>query len=290
MSATAEHGIGSGTEHVEDRRRVLSGLLSLTHTFDEVIDLATGTDIHGTSEITVLTSLRLNGPQRPRTLAELNGFTRGGTTNLIDRLESRGLVTRANVPTDRRGVEIRLTDDGAALIERITAAIRRVINLASPLIEGWKPYFLAQGWDVGRLRLPRTDRQTLVYTLDVGNAGSTIQPVCESAFGRDDATPHLTLHVLLLATDPGGTRPTWISDATYLSSASVSDLLDRLEERDLVTRISGAEADGRVTTVSATDRGRDALDFVIEHSEPVIRAVAAALFSPDAPPVRGGEA
>ena len=44
-------------------------------------------------------------------------------TNVIDRLETDGLVARIPHPTDRRTTLARLTDDGARLVEKATAAL-----------------------------------------------------------------------------------------------------------------------------------------------------------------------
>ncbi|MFI5225364.1 MAG: MarR family winged helix-turn-helix transcriptional regulator [Candidatus Limnocylindrales bacterium] len=39
-------------------------------------------------------------------------FTRSGLTRLVDRIEAAGLVRRGDVPGDRRGVQVTLTDEG----------------------------------------------------------------------------------------------------------------------------------------------------------------------------------
>jgi DNA-binding MarR family transcriptional regulator len=52
----------------------------------------------------------------------------GGTTKRLDRLESRGLIERLRDPDDRRGVLIRLTSQGIALIDQAIPAITRLEN------------------------------------------------------------------------------------------------------------------------------------------------------------------
>jgi DNA-binding MarR family transcriptional regulator len=60
----------------------------------------------------------------------------GGTTKRLDRLESRGLIERLRDPNDRRGVLIRLTTQGIALIDQAIPAITRFENdLVSKAIE-----------------------------------------------------------------------------------------------------------------------------------------------------------
>ena len=45
--------------------------------------------------------------------------TSGAITNRVDRMESKGLVQRVRDPGDRRGVRVRLTPAGLALIEEL---------------------------------------------------------------------------------------------------------------------------------------------------------------------------
>jgi len=49
---------------------------------------------------------------RMQELEERSLFTRSGLTRLVDRIEAAGLVRRAPVPGDRRGVRIVLTSEG----------------------------------------------------------------------------------------------------------------------------------------------------------------------------------
>ncbi len=60
----------------------------------------------------------------------------GGTTKRLDRLERAGHIERLPDPKDRRGVLVRLTSDGLALIDDIVPAITRAENdLVSSTIE-----------------------------------------------------------------------------------------------------------------------------------------------------------
>ena len=56
-------------------------------------------------------------------------------TRLLDRLEKRGLVTRARDASDRRVVTIRITPDGLALLDQLDAPMRRVDGLLTHLGE-----------------------------------------------------------------------------------------------------------------------------------------------------------
>lgn len=61
---------------------------------------------------------------RLRDLAERLRIAPRSTTDVVDQLESRGLVERAADPADRRAVRIRLTDAGRGLLRRVHEARR----------------------------------------------------------------------------------------------------------------------------------------------------------------------
>ncbi|MET7379246.1 MarR family transcriptional regulator [Streptomyces sp. NPDC005526] len=72
-----------------------------------------------TWEFDVIATLRRSG--RPLTAKELAASVMIGSaalTNRIDRLVSRGLVTREAVPGDRRSLHVALTDQGRALVDK----------------------------------------------------------------------------------------------------------------------------------------------------------------------------
>lgn len=73
----------------------------------------------------VLATLRRSGkPFRlaPKDLTASLMLTSGGMTGRLDRLERRGLVTRAPDPADRRGLTITLTPEGRTLVDDAVAA------------------------------------------------------------------------------------------------------------------------------------------------------------------------
>ncbi|WP_326820051.1 MarR family transcriptional regulator [Streptosporangium sp. NBC_01639] len=70
----------------------------------------------------VLATLRRNEPPHRLTPAELMRsamVTSGAITQRLDRLETRGLVTRTPSESDGRGVHVTLTDEGRALIDQV---------------------------------------------------------------------------------------------------------------------------------------------------------------------------
>lgn len=108
-------------------------------------------------EYDVLSALRRQGPpfQMPATaLARASMLTTGAMTNRIDRLEERGLVIREMEPSDRRGVNVRLTSRGRDLIDaaieaRLTAASAQlqVLSMAErrAVSDGLRKVLLAVG-------------------------------------------------------------------------------------------------------------------------------------------------
>jgi MarR family transcriptional regulator, 2-MHQ and catechol-resistance regulon repressor len=71
----------------------------------------------GITDFAVLEALLHKGPLTVTELGEKVLLTSGSMTTAIDRLETRGLVTRQGDATDRRARIIHLTPEGRALIE-----------------------------------------------------------------------------------------------------------------------------------------------------------------------------
>jgi DNA-binding MarR family transcriptional regulator len=77
-------------------------------------------------EFDVLAALRRAGPGHrlsPGQLLKETMVTSGTMTNRVDRLASRGLVQRLPDPADRRGVLVRLTDEGRATVDGALGAL-----------------------------------------------------------------------------------------------------------------------------------------------------------------------
>jgi DNA-binding MarR family transcriptional regulator len=85
----------------------------------------------------VLFTLRRAGPPyrlSPTQLAASLLVTSGTMTNRLDRLQRRGLIERVANPTDRRGMDVRLTGAGVRLAdELVTAHVANEEELLSPL-------------------------------------------------------------------------------------------------------------------------------------------------------------
>jgi DNA-binding MarR family transcriptional regulator len=107
------------------------------------LELARGVafGVHGLAlwEFDVLSSLRRSGQPFEMTAGALMRetlVTSGTMTNRIDRLVDRGLVERLRDPRDRRGVLVRLTDDGRS---RVDSAIADLLEREAPLIAPLAP-------------------------------------------------------------------------------------------------------------------------------------------------------
>ena len=91
-------------------------------------------------EFDVLAALRRAGPPyqlSPGRLLRETLVTSGTMTNRIDRLEDRGLVSRLPDPHDRRGVLVKLTEQGRRTVDGALAGLlARERSLLAALDEG----------------------------------------------------------------------------------------------------------------------------------------------------------
>ena len=79
-----------------------------------------------------LTQLRVCGilrDRRPRmaALADYLGLEKSTMTGLVDRAEKRGLMARAPSAEDGRAIEVFLTREGGALVERLYAEVKSAL-------------------------------------------------------------------------------------------------------------------------------------------------------------------
>lgn len=71
------------------------------------------------TQIGVLEAVLHKGKLTQRELGRKVLTSAGNMTDVIDKLEARGLVARSRVQADRRSVRVELTEAGQALIERL---------------------------------------------------------------------------------------------------------------------------------------------------------------------------
>jgi DNA-binding MarR family transcriptional regulator len=86
--------------------------------------------------VSALGSLDRRGSQRITAMAAAEGVSQPSMTQLMQRLEQRGLVARTSDPSDGRVALVSLTDEGrAALAARRQRNTRRVAELLADLPE-----------------------------------------------------------------------------------------------------------------------------------------------------------
>ncbi|MEG0265999.1 MAG: MarR family transcriptional regulator [Erysipelotrichaceae bacterium] len=66
----------------------------------------------GVSPILVLAELKTKGPRKQVELAEVLGYTKGAMTSIANKLVTLGLADRVYDKTDRRIIQLRITDKG----------------------------------------------------------------------------------------------------------------------------------------------------------------------------------
>ena len=77
----------------------------------------------GAAEINVLANLADRGALNVRELSAETGTRASTLTGVLDRLESRGYLTRELDATDRRSFRLPLTEAGQPVAERVRAAV-----------------------------------------------------------------------------------------------------------------------------------------------------------------------
>ena len=85
-----------------------------------------------------------SGPQRASEVASAVGVSRPTLTSLVDGLEQAGLVRRVPVASDRRGIQLELTEAGRSATARAECALaKRMLELVNghtehiaPLVHG----------------------------------------------------------------------------------------------------------------------------------------------------------
>jgi DNA-binding MarR family transcriptional regulator len=95
------------------------------------------------ADVQVVDILAVTGPTTPGWLAEFTGLTTGAMTQMLDRLETAGLVHRERDPADGRRVIVRLAGDGDAA--------RKIGPIVASVGRGWGE--MASRYDDAQLAL-----------------------------------------------------------------------------------------------------------------------------------------
>ncbi len=108
---------------------------------DEVTNALSPFGVREFADRFALVLIFLAGEQRPSRIAEELGFTMSGTSGLLARLESAGLITRQHdaISGDRRAVLLRLTPRGEEAVQvQLDTFARHVPDLAAALGLTWR--------------------------------------------------------------------------------------------------------------------------------------------------------
>lgn len=88
------------------------------------------------SELQTLGALIVGGPPyeaKPNAMSRHNLLTSGGMTNVLTRMEKKGLITRRKDPNDRRGVIVSVTPQG---LDAFEAVIVKENQIEHRMLEG----------------------------------------------------------------------------------------------------------------------------------------------------------
>src|SRR5438093_3015202 len=85
----------------------------------------------GLSDFAVMEMLHHKGPQPVNEIGRRVELTSGAITTAVDRLESRGLVTRETHPSDRRARIVRLTAAGEEKAAKIFVGHKAAMDVAA---------------------------------------------------------------------------------------------------------------------------------------------------------------
>ncbi|MEP9375226.1 MarR family transcriptional regulator [Aquabacter sp. CN5-332] len=92
----------------------------------------------------LMTALLQHSGSDQRTLGVEVGIDRTNVADVLERLAERGLVRRERSETDRRSMNVFLTDEGRTLVEQMYASmVRAQERLLAPLDPEFRPAFMA---------------------------------------------------------------------------------------------------------------------------------------------------
>lgn len=104
----------------DDTQRLFLNLARFGASLSSALADEVGQEYSSNVAIIVLFHLDREGPTRPGTLQEVVGYTSGGLSRLLERLEEQGVIERTfgALTTDRRAVLVGLTPKGRSLARR----------------------------------------------------------------------------------------------------------------------------------------------------------------------------
>lgn len=249
----------------QDRAMELLGHFNdqLTH----VIDDAYGTQWAEIEEIVAIVTLVSAQVVSTRQLAEVSGLDRRAVSRLVARLRSEGQITTRQSPTDRRVIEVVLTESGerraAGLRRSVTELFRESRDIAREISSGMNP--------TAQTRVPDTSPDPMDLLRRVCQAGAALVRFMPEAATQGQLAARQRAALVQIATQ-GGVRPTDLSPSLGVSRAGAAYIVDQLCAKGFVLRRRGGVPDDRRAVVlEATIEGihavRSVLDGIEHHRE-----------------------
>lgn len=209
--------------------------------------------------LVVLTDLSARGARRPRDLRDATGMTTGGVSNLLARLEGGGLISRTSAPVggDARAVRVDLTEKGREVEQVLTATILESTRRSAIVL---KELLLTLEHVGARATVRRRPQPEMAAGSLLITALAAIGDQLTVALSTPQCDFSASL-VLMAIADAGPCRPRYLADRLGMTTAGITNTLDRLERENLVTRSTGADTtDQRAVIVSLTLNGRTVVD------------------------------
>lgn len=122
-------------ERVDTSLIALRRILRATEMFGRDLARAAGLT---PAQFRVLQVISEKGSSTPKAISQRMGVSQATMTALIDKLESKGMVTRQRSERDRRQTDIVITGKGAAAIEQAPDALQQIFVRRFEALEDWE--------------------------------------------------------------------------------------------------------------------------------------------------------
>ncbi|WP_448522777.1 MarR family winged helix-turn-helix transcriptional regulator [Pseudothermotoga sp.] len=119
-----------------DSRKIIESIVELTLRFSKAIKFHPELEKLRAVELYALFYLIKYGPCKMKELADALSTTKANVTHLIDTLEKKGFVKRTPDESDRRVIQLRVTQHGERvyneLIEELSKLVERIMSSLDP--------------------------------------------------------------------------------------------------------------------------------------------------------------
>jgi len=133
MSRSRPHARTPKGATAKDAEELLKSLLVLSRTTEVVLEnrpLQVAAEPLSKPKLQILRLLAYRGGQALSTIAAHLGVTRAAVTQMVNALETLGLVSRRRSEVDRRGIDLVLTEKGEGALEKVLEEQHRLVRSA----------------------------------------------------------------------------------------------------------------------------------------------------------------